>query len=300
MAYIRPDGEKPVINEKIDDRFIEMPIRRLTAAAIKTLEERALDKNSVLTVKRPPAASLAEKEDEIKKNVKKSPPDRNLKEGVRLFRMKRWDGSLQELLLVKADNLDDQERGEHAYYLGLCYMKLERYEDAVFHLEQVVSSANDVLRVYQCRLALAYIYIMTGRVKMAEYELGRLQKNGFESAQLYNTLAYAAYMQKHYRDALEFYEKALTMDKNNATALNSMGFILADTGVDKTKGLRLCRRAVERNPKNAAYLDSLGWAHFKCGNLTEARSWLSRAVDIAPKEKTIREHFRIAGGEKAW
>jgi tetratricopeptide (TPR) repeat protein len=135
---------------------------------------------------------------------------------------------------------------------------------------------------------------------MAEFELGRLRKGGFESAPLYNTLAYSAYMQKRYQNAIDLYEKALDLDENNATALNSMGFILADTGLDKTKGLRLCRKAVERSPKNPAYLDSLGWAHFKCGNLMEARNWLNRAVDIAPKEKEIKEHYRIVAGGKAW
>jgi tetratricopeptide (TPR) repeat protein len=286
MAYIRPDGEKPVLNEKIDDRFIEMPIRRMTT--VKTSEDkvRVIEK--------------AEETGKTEKPAKKSPLDRNLKEGIRLFRMKRWENSLQELLLVKAAEFDNEEKTELAYYLGLCYTKLDRYEEAVLHLEQVIASGHDVLRTYQCRLTLAYIYVITNRVKMADFEVSRLQKGGFESAPLYNTLAYSAYVQKRYRKDIELYEKALSLDGNNATALNSMGFILADTGIDKIKGLRLCRRAVERSPKNPAYLDSLGWAHFKCGNLTEARNWLNRAVDIAPKEKEIKEHYRIVAGGKAW
>ena len=286
MTYIGPDGEKPVINEEIDDRYFrEMPIRRLTTVKNKLPQDTA-----------PVNAESGETE----KPAKKSPPDRNLKEGIRLFRMRRWENSLQELLLVKEGNIDEEEQAELAYYSGLCYMKLERYEEAVFHLERVIASGYDVLRIYQCRLTLAYIYILTKRIKMADYELARLQKNGFESVPLYNTLAYSAYLQKRYRNAIEYYEKALAMDKNNATALNSMGFILADTGIDRAKGLQLCRRAVERSPKSAAYLDSLGWAHFKCGNLTEARNWLNRAADIAPKEKEIREHYRIVTGGKVW
>jgi tetratricopeptide (TPR) repeat protein len=286
MAYIRPDGEKPVINEIIDNSFIEMPVKRLKT--YKSSQEDA------------PVIEKAEKPETGEKPGKKPPLDKNLKEGIRLFRMKRWEGSLHELLLVKAANFEAEEKAELAYYLGLCYTKLERYEEAVLHLEQVIASGHDVMRTYQCRLTLAYIYVITNRVKMADFELSRLQKGGFESAPLYNTLAYSAYLQKRYRNAIELYEKALDLDENNATALNSMGFILADTGIDKTRGLRLCRKAVERNPKNAAYLDSLGWAHFKCGNLTEARNWLNRAVDIAPKEKEIKEHYRIVAGGKAW
>jgi Flp pilus assembly protein TadD len=128
---------------------------------------------------------------------------------------------------------------------------------------------------------------------MAEAELSRLQGGGLESVMLYNTLAYASYVQKDFVSAIESYEKALDLDQENSTALNSLGYVLADTGLDKLRGLRLCRKALEKNSRNAAYLDSVGWACYKCGKLTEARSWLRKAMDISPKEKVIAEHFRI-------
>jgi tetratricopeptide (TPR) repeat protein len=133
---------------------------------------------------------------------------------------------------------------------------------------------------------------------MAEYELNRLQDNGMESPLLYNTLAYAAWMQKQYKNAIDLYEKTLELDSDNATALNSMGFILADSGQDIMRGLRLCRKAVDSKPQNPAYLDSLGWAYYKSGELLEARTWLKRAFDLAPDKAEIQMHFKIVTGEK--
>ena len=221
----------------------------------------------------------------------------NLQEGIRLFRMKRWDNALRELLAVDAGKFPDEEQTELAYYLGLCYTKLGRYEEALIFLEQVVTASDDILRVYQCRLTLAYIYIITKRTRMAEFELKKLQSNGFESPQLYNTLAYASWSQKRDKNAIELYEKALEIDADNTTAMNSMGFILADSGIDLMRGLRLCRKAVDRKPHNAAYLDSLGWAYFKSGELVEARTWIRRALNLAPDEKEIQYHFSIVTGE---
>jgi tetratricopeptide (TPR) repeat protein len=221
----------------------------------------------------------------------------SLQDGIRLFRIKRYEPALQELLRVKGDKFTGEENAELAYYLGLCYTKLARYEDALLYLEQVVTSAHDVLRVYQCRMTLAYIYVITKRSRMAEFELKRLQHNGFESAQLYTTLAYAAWLQKNYKNAVELYEKALDLDENNTTAMNSLGYILADTDMDVMRGLRLCRRAVDKKPQSPAYLDSLGWAYFKSGELLEARTWLRRALELAPHEKEIRDHLRIVVGE---
>jgi tetratricopeptide (TPR) repeat protein len=237
----------------------------------------------------PEKAPLARKIDKVLSNGK-------LQEGIRLFRMKRWEMALQELLQVHTDRANQDENIELAYYLGLCYTKLARYEDALLYLEQVVTAGQDVMRIYQCRMTLAYIYVMTQRSKMAEFELKRLQINGFESAPLYNTLAYAAWTQKHYKNAIELYEKSLDLDENNTTAMNSLGYILADTDIDVMRGLRLCRKAVDKKPQNPAYLDSLGWAYFKSGELLEARTWLRRAMELAPQEKEIKEHFRIVTG----
>jgi Flp pilus assembly protein TadD len=132
---------------------------------------------------------------------------------------------------------------------------------------------------------------------MAEYELKRLQSSGLESPILYNTLAYAAYLQKQNKYAIELYEKTLEIDSNNATAMNSMGYILADTGTDVMRALRLCRKAVDSKPQSAAYLDSLGWAYYKSGELLEARTWLRRALELAPNEKEIQRHFKVVSGE---
>jgi tetratricopeptide (TPR) repeat protein len=234
---------------------------------------------------------------QAEQNGGEKPPEETLKEGMQFYNLKQWDKALQKLLLVEADLLDGKERMEHTYYMGLCYTKLERYDDALLYLEQVVTAGGNALRSYQCRLTLAYIYLVTKRAKMAEFELRRLQQNGFESAQLYNTLAYAAWTQRRYKQAIEYYEQALDIDDTNTTAMNSMGYILADTGRDVTRGLRFCRKAVDRKPESAAYLDSLGWAYYKRGELGEARTWLRRALDLDPQHPEIIQHFNAVSGE---
>jgi len=222
--------------------------------------------------------------------------DEKFQDAVRLYRQKNWDKALDEFKNADTSNLTFDERMELSYYLGLCYTKLKNYDTALSFLEQVVTSGSNILRVFQCRMTLAYIYVITKRVKMAEYELKRLQSSGMESPLLFNTLAYAAWLQKQYKNAVEFYEKTLEIDSDNATALNSMGFILADTGMDVMRALRLCRKAVDYKPESAAYLDSLGWAYYKSGEILEARTWLRRALDIAPNEEVIMKHFKIVSG----
>ena len=223
-----------------------------------------------------------------------------LQEGLRLYNMKRWELALDEFLEAWERVLPEDEVNsiELAYHLGLCYTKLGKFDEALLFLEQVVTGASDITRLYQCRMTLAYIYVITKRSKMAETELQRLSEAGFESVQVYTILAYAAWSERQYQKAIELYKKALQLDNNNATAINGLGYILVDTAMDIEKGLLFCKKAVDLNPRNASYLDSLGWAYFKNGNSTEAVNWLRRALDLAPNQKEIRNHIKIvAGGE---
>jgi tetratricopeptide (TPR) repeat protein len=272
--------EKPVINEKFESDF-----------PVKSWDWHFPEARSAKKVKHSPVQS-----EQAKKTTEDVSQDNRFKKGLRLFRMKRWEGALNEFLRVETGGFTDEQRAEITYYRGLCYTKMERFDDAVPYLERLVTLGGSPLRIYQCRMILAYIFIMTGRTAMAEEELKRLENGDMESAMLYNTLAYTAYLQKNYLDAIGFYEKALDIEKDNLTALNSLGYILSDTGLDKVKGLRLCRKAVEKNPENAAYLDSLGWAAYKCGKFAEAKSWLRKAADAAPQEAEIKRHLGIVIG----
>jgi Flp pilus assembly protein TadD len=98
---------------------------------------------------------------------------------------------------------------------------------------------------------------------------------------------------KRNKEAVEYYEKALEIDQNNTTALNGVGFILADSNIDLIRAIRLCKRAVEMKPQNPAYVDSLGWAYFQYGDITEARIWMRRAAELSPQNEDIRVHLKI-------
>lgn len=219
-------------------------------------------------------------------------------EAIKYFNMKRWDSALQSFQEIDASAFAPEEKADIAYYLGLCYTKLERYNDAVLYLEQVVAGEGGDSRVSQCRLTLAFIYLSTKRYKMADFELERLVNSGLKTVQIFTMMGYSAWNQKLNEEAVEYYEKALEIEASNLTAMNCLGFILAETGIDATRGVELCKKVVEKKPNSPAYLDSLGWAYYKAGEITEARSYLRRALDLAPKQKEISSHMKIVvGGE---
>ena len=209
--------------------------------------------------------------------------------GIKLYRAKRYKNALEEFLQVKKDPSEDVDL---SYYLGLCYANLEQYEDALVYLEQVVTLHTDLLMIYQCRLLLSYIYTITRRFKLAEFELDELLKAGFESPQVYSILSYSLYAQNNTDRSLEYLDKALEMEPENPNLLNSKGYINADKERDIEEALAYCKKAVRIKNDHPAYLDSLGWAYYKTGRYEEARVYLKRAYSMASGNKTIAGHLK--------
>lgn len=215
--------------------------------------------------------------------------DALLTEGAQLYRANRYDDALAAFL--KISSKDAEVNFELAYYIGLCYASLAQYDDALVYLEQIITAGTDIARVYQCRLILAFIYTKTGRNRLAEFELSKLLDSGYESPQVHTTMAYLAYEQGDVDKSIDLYQKALELDSDNATAFNGLGYILADTEKDLTRALILCKKALDAQPDNPAYLDSLAWTYYKMGFDTEARTYIQRAEKQLPDNQLIKEHF---------
>jgi tetratricopeptide (TPR) repeat protein len=97
--------------------------------------------------------------------------------------------------------------------------------------------------------------------------------------------------QKHIDAAEGEFRQSLAMDPNNALALNYLGYMLADHDQKLPEALQLVERAVKLDPENGAYLDSLGWVHYKLGQYELAEESLERAIILIPKDPTAHDHL---------
>lgn len=214
-----------------------------------------------------------------------------LNKGIVLYKQKAYVDALAFFLSIPADA--NADKMELTYYLGLCYSKLQKYEDALLYLEQVVTSGVNLERVLQCRFLLAVIYALSGRKRLAAFELNKLLETGYMTSSVYAAIAYVAWEQNDTEKCLEFYEKSLENNSENETSLNGLGYVLACSERDLTKALSLCKKAVKINPSSAASLDSLGWVYYKLGLYSDARKYLEQAEQIDTNNTEIAEHIKI-------
>jgi tetratricopeptide (TPR) repeat protein len=73
--------------------------------------------------------------------------------------------------------------------------------------------------------------------------------------------------------------------------LNYLGYMLADQGRKLPEALKLIGEAVDLEPQNGAYLDSLGWVYFKLGQYSEAEANLLKANERMNTDPTIHDHL---------
>jgi tetratricopeptide (TPR) repeat protein len=141
------------------------------------------------------------------------------------------------------------------YVVGLAdlYTEQKRANDALRVLEQARKTFGDDETLLMRKVTA---YEAGGRLAEAEQELRRMMAD----------------------------------DPLNASAMNSLGYLLADHGLRLAEAVDLAQRAVKIEPDNPAYLDTLGWALFKQGKVEEAGPPLSRAAEMLRGNSVIQDH----------
>jgi len=188
--------------------------------------------------------------------VKKLPDDRGLKLTLALQLVD--DGKSEEGIQMAKSTLSNDANDRETYVsLSQIYARLKRWkeaEDSVNEAEKLASRPEEKEYVQYFRGAL--------------YE-----------------------REKKYDQAEQAFRQVLQQDPNNSTTLNYLGYMLADHNMHLEEALGMIKRAVELEPQNGAYLDSLGWVYFKLGNYDQAEENLRRAAEKTPNDATIQDHL---------
>jgi Flp pilus assembly protein TadD len=92
------------------------------------------------------------------------------------------------------------------------------------------------------------------------------------------------------------FKKALELNPDQPLVLNYLGYSWVDKGLNLEEAFKMLRRAVELRPNDGYIVDSLGWAHYKLGQYTEATETLEKAIDLKPADPVLNDHL----GDAYW
>ena len=97
--------------------------------------------------------------------------------------------------------------------------------------------------------------------------------------------------EKNFDAAEAQFRKILQRDPNSPGALNYLGYMFADRNIRLEEAQQMISKALELDPGNGAYLDSLGWVHFRLNKLDMAADELRQAVLKSGNDATVHDHL---------
>jgi tetratricopeptide (TPR) repeat protein len=114
------------------------------------------------------------------------------------------------------------------------------------------------------------------------------QDDDVVNAKFYFNYGAAAEQAGLYEKAADLLRKSIALDPaNSAEASNYLGYMWADHNMNLDEAETMIRRALEGEPNNASYLDSLGWVEFRQGKFDQALTDLLRAAKTAERDDPV-------------
>ena len=167
--------------------------------------------------------------------------------------------------------------------------ELGKVDDGIQLLKPMLKGTRDDANIYQ---VMAFVQLSGNRLADAEKSAVDALRLQPDSVALLVTLSSIQERVKKKKESEATLRKALVIDPNNATVLNNLGYFIT-TGDDPKRlpeALDLIQRAVNLEPTNGSYLDSLGWVYFQLGKTQDAQKYLEQAIVYNRRSAEINEH----------
>ena len=174
------------------------------------------------------------------------------------------------------------------YSRSLVFMDESDYESAVSILAPVSETFSNIFSV-QYILGLCY-----SRIKMNDEAIDFYSRALTIRPNSINVLHSIAIL---YDDIGEWvksdkiYDQLIDNDPKDAQAFNNYAYSLVERNKDLKRALVYAKKAVELEPKNPSYLDTIGWAYFKLDDLKRAKKYIRQSIEIQDDNSVVLEHF---------
>ena len=175
--------------------------------------------------------------------------------------------------------------------LALVYSLQGKMDEATAEYETALRGAialePDNIRIHK---SLARVYLRKNKFSDAEKTYRFILDLVPSDFQAHFFLGTVYEEQDRRYEAIEEFKAALKFNPEYHEALNSLGYLYAEESINLEKAEGMIKKALIYEPDNGAYIDSLGWVHFKQGRYQEAVEELEQAIQFL-SDPIIYEHL---------
>jgi pentatricopeptide repeat protein len=203
-----------------------------------------------------------------------------------LYESRQYD----EVIALAHSTRIDTDLGLDSYRTLLnSYVRTGRVRDAESLIEQFTAPERGLQSV-DANAELADVYYQSGRLAEARRMIERIiapELTAMRAGEAVDLTLTGLWIQQlaNIMDRLgddaegeALLEELYHATPESAGINNDLGYLWADAGKNLAQAEKMIRLAVSLNPRQSAYLDSLGWARYKRGAFDDAVEWIRRAV----------------------
>lgn len=243
----------------------------------------------------------------------------NIQRVIILWELKRDQQAKKVLLATLEQHSQDQRL---LYLTGLADERLGNFRQAIDRYQQVQED-NRLQTLARFRTAVCYqqlnqlaeaVTIMQKLVELPEpdwqffaflADLHGKQHNNRQALQVivaglnqHNQMVQLLFLRGVYQEktgdvagCIKTMREVINLDPRHSGALNYLGYLLAEQNRNLSEALALVQRALQVQPDNGYYLDSLAWVYYQLGDYQQAHAYIIKALEKYPKEAVILEHY---------
>ena len=188
------------------------------------------------------------------------------------------------------------------YNLGIAYLRTDKFDLAIENFKKAVELRPQDAKLYLV-LGLAYFNIENYLEALKNFELAvQLSEIKFANDIYYFYLGVVYDKIGEKEKAAENFKKAIILNPDNDSAYNYLGYMFAEQGINLDEAEKLVKKAIEIEPRQGAYADSLGWVYYKKSlelkgqkaeeMLERSLKEINRAIELMGDDPVVRGHLR--------
>jgi len=227
---------------------------------------------------------------QIEEIVKTNPL--NIKAYDKLYELYLKAGNLEKALSnAQQGLLIEPSAAERHLFVVQLLLQLGKYQQAADYLADARRRFPDAaIFTYYHGIALSETKHHEEAMKAFEealVEAGNTHPQMLDS-DFYFKYGAAAEQAGHYVKAAELFRKSIDLDPTSAArSYNYLAYMWIEQNQNLAEAESLLRRALEMEPDNGAYIDSLGWLYFKQAKYDDALTALLRASSSLPEPDAV-------------
>jgi tetratricopeptide (TPR) repeat protein len=191
----------------------------------------------------------------------------------------------------KTAEILDKDNPVILYNLGAVHSKQGLHKTAIAYYEKLLNLRFSFIDSLKVKKMLVYSKIQSENHDEAMPMILEVLRIVPNDAIALSLAGYCYEKTGRVNDAIEHFEKILSMNSNDINACNSIAYLLAIAGKDLDKALGFARKALESDPESAAYNDTIGYVYSKRNQGDLAKKHLKKALERDPINAEIRTHI---------